>query len=144
MGTTSIADVDKQIAKAKKDAEAGNAIAQYNLGVLYASGTGVAIDLREAFKWYTRAAEAGNAEAQCNLGLCYDLGTGIAVDKCKAVKWFQAPILMHIITLERCCTRWEKVLTRVKQLSGLSVRQRKGTHVHTTQSRRLLHEWRRN
>jgi hypothetical protein len=93
MGKTSIADTDKLIAQHKKDAEAGDANAQYNLAVCYEKGTGVAIDQREAFKWYTRAAEAGHTNAQAFLGSCYDFGggvaNGVAVDKCEAVKWYK-------------------------------------------------------
>ena len=89
IGKTSIADIDKQIAEYKKNAEAGDANAQYNLGVCYERGTGVAIDKREAFKWYMRAAEATEKCAQFALGTCYSQGTGIAVDKCEAVKWYK-------------------------------------------------------
>ncbi len=40
----------------KRNAEAGDAATQYNLGLCY-EGTGITV--REAFKWYTRAAEGG-------------------------------------------------------------------------------------
>lgn len=52
-------------------AEQGNALAQYNLGVMYASGQGVKQDCREAAKWYRLAAAQGNAMAQHKLGLLY-------------------------------------------------------------------------
>ena len=89
IGLTSIADIDKQIAKYKKNAEAGDANAQYNLALCFEKGTGVAIDLCEAFKWYIRAAVAGDIVAQVNLGHCYDFGTGTDVDKCEAFKWYK-------------------------------------------------------
>jgi Sel1 repeat/MYND finger len=75
--------VDKKIAGYKRDAEAGDAFAQFNLGLCYFKGTGVTVDKREAVKWYTRAAEAGHVNAQHNLGRCYMTGNGVAVDKCK-------------------------------------------------------------
>ena len=56
----------------------GNAGAQYNLGLYYERGTGVAIDMPKAIKWYTLAADAGLVEAQVNLGACYDKGNGVA------------------------------------------------------------------
>ena len=89
LGKISIADIDKQIAEYKMDAEAGDAGAHFFLGVCYEKGTGVAIDMRLAFKWYKRAAEAGIADAQAILGSCYDFGKGIAVDQFEAFKWYR-------------------------------------------------------
>jgi TPR repeat protein len=60
----------------------------YNVGVLYETGTGVAADICEAVKWYTRSAEAGDADAQVNLGACYEMGEGVAADAREAVKWY--------------------------------------------------------
>jgi TPR repeat protein len=37
-------------------AEAGDAVAQCNLGWCYANGTGVEKDEKEAVKWYTKSA----------------------------------------------------------------------------------------
>jgi TPR repeat protein len=87
MNGKSIDDLDEKFASIKKKAEEGDAYAHYALGVLYAEGSGVAVDKAEAVKWYKRAAIAGNAEAQFCLGLCYEKGSGIAIDKVEAVKW---------------------------------------------------------
>ena len=43
-------------------AEQGNAVAQYNLGVMYDNGRGVPQDDKTAVKWYTLSAEQGDAE----------------------------------------------------------------------------------
>ena len=43
----------------RKDAEHGNANAQYNLGVMYSQGLGVTQDHAEAMKWYRKAAAQG-------------------------------------------------------------------------------------
>ena len=40
-------------------AEQGNAVAQYNLGAMYASGQAVAQNYKTAVKWYSLAAEQG-------------------------------------------------------------------------------------
>jgi hypothetical protein len=48
-------------------AEAGNAVAQRYLGILYEAGAGVAKDKAEATNWYRKAADQGDAEAQKNL-----------------------------------------------------------------------------
>ena len=58
-------------------AEQGNAMAQYNLGVLYATGQGVKRDYREAAKWYRRAAAQGVVHAQHKLGNLYLQGHGV-------------------------------------------------------------------
>jgi len=51
----------------RKEAAAGNADAQYNLGVMYAQGLGVDGDLPEAMVWYRMAAEQGHTNAQAAL-----------------------------------------------------------------------------
>ena len=60
----------------RKAAEQGNAIAQFNLGVMYSNGKGVKQDQTEAAKWYRLAAAQGNVSALCNLGVMYD-GTDV-------------------------------------------------------------------
>ena len=50
-------------------AKQGDAVAQYNLGVMYDNGQGVLQDDKTAVKWYTLAAEQGDADAQNNLEL---------------------------------------------------------------------------
>jgi TPR repeat protein len=68
-------------------ANAGDAMAQYDLGVMYSNGTGVQEDQTEAVKWYRMAAEQGDADAQHNLGVMYDNGAGVPQDLAEAVKW---------------------------------------------------------
>lgn len=68
-------------------AEAGDAVAQYNLGVLYDTGDGVPQDHDEAAKWYSMAAEQGLAVAQHNLALMYSKGEGVPLDHVLAYKW---------------------------------------------------------
>ena len=72
-----------------KDAERGNANAQYNLGVMYSQGLGVTQDHAEAVKWYRKAAEQGLADAQYNLGVMYSQGLGVTQDHAEAVKWYR-------------------------------------------------------
>ena len=69
-----------------KNAESGDAKAQFDLGACYSKGDGVTQDYKEAVKWYTKSAEQGNAEAQFCLGICYE-GNGVTPDWSKAVKW---------------------------------------------------------
>ena len=69
-------------------AEQGDANAQFNLGLMYATGKGVAQDSAEAVKWFRKAAEQGVARAQYNLGHMYETGDGVAQDSGAAVQWF--------------------------------------------------------
>ena len=55
-------------------AEAGDAVAQYDLGVMYANGLGVPEDDAEAMRWYRLAADQGHADAQVNLASMYFTG----------------------------------------------------------------------
>ena len=73
----------------RKKAEAGDVVAQYNLGVRYANGEGVAADDVAAVKWYRKAAEQGNNFAQNSLGFMYANGKGIPEDDAEAVKWYR-------------------------------------------------------
>ena len=57
-------------------AEAGDTEAQYNLGLMYVNGRGVAQDDVEAVAWYRRAAEQGIAEAQYWLGYIFARSAG--------------------------------------------------------------------
>jgi TPR repeat protein len=66
-----------------------DAEAQFNLGVMYADGYGVAKDEAEAVNWYRKAAVQGVAEAQFNLGAMYTYGLGVAKDEAEAVKWYR-------------------------------------------------------
>ena len=68
-------------------AEGGDAIAQNRLGIRYALGQGVKMDMATANQWYRRAAEAGNPSAQNNLGKSYLHGTGLKVDYAEAFRW---------------------------------------------------------
>ncbi len=69
-------------------AEQGDVSAQYNLGLLYESGLGVAQDVVEAVEWYRLAADQGDASAQYNLGVIYDEGHDVPQDYAEAAKWY--------------------------------------------------------
>lgn len=69
-------------------AEQGHAKAQYNLGVFYDLGRGVAQDHAEAVKWYRLAADQGNDRAQNSLGIAYISGKGVPKNHVQAHLWF--------------------------------------------------------
>jgi len=68
-------------------AEGGDAVAQYNLGLLYLDGHGVPQNPAEAANWFRRAAEQDYTEAQHNLGAMYGSGLGLKRDYIQAYKW---------------------------------------------------------
>ena len=68
-------------------AEQGTALAQLNLGLMYASGQGVPEDDAEAVRWFRLAAAQGTAAAQFLLGLMYANGVGVPEDDVTAYAW---------------------------------------------------------
>jgi len=80
----------------RKQAEAGDANAQFNIGSMYENGSGVKQDYAEAAKWYRKAAERGDARAQYNLGFMYLNGTGVPQDYAEAEKWYKSRGAGHI------------------------------------------------
>jgi hypothetical protein len=71
-------------------AEQGDAEAQYELGVMYDIGEGVAQDHAEAVKWYRKAANYGDADAHYALGVMYSEGWGVTQDDTVAMIWYRS------------------------------------------------------
>ena len=70
-------------------AELVDPVALYNLGLKYATGEGVQLDLARAIACYRESAENGYARAQVNLGCMYVTGQGTSKNSAEALKWFQ-------------------------------------------------------
>ena len=70
-------------------AEQGDALAQYQVGLLYHKGRGVPQDDAQARKWYAKAAAQGQAKAQFSLGTLYFNGEGGPKDYQQALRWFR-------------------------------------------------------
>ena len=70
-------------------AEQGDALAQFNLGVLYRKGRGAPQDDVQARQWFEKSAAQGQAKAQFNLGTLYFNGEGVAKDYPQAFRWFR-------------------------------------------------------
>ena len=68
-----------------KNAEEGDPNAQFNLGVAYAAGEGVHMDLKKAFAWCMKAAQQGSPSAQLYVRDAYEKGLGIRTDLKEAV-----------------------------------------------------------
>jgi TPR repeat protein len=70
-------------------AEQGDALAQFNLGICYKHGEGVAQNWAEAVRYFRLAAEQGVADAQYHLGICFEHGKGVAQDLAEAVRYYR-------------------------------------------------------
>jgi len=70
-------------------AKQGDALSQFNLGVMYSRGEGTQKNGKRALEWYMRSAEQGYAPAQFNLGAVYLQGDLTAIDEKKAAAWWQ-------------------------------------------------------
>ena len=70
-------------------AQHGNAVAQFNLGMMYHNGRGVPQDDKEAVRWFHLAAAQGQVDAQFNLGVMYDRGFGVGRDYEEAARWYR-------------------------------------------------------
>jgi localization factor PodJL len=73
----------------KEQVEAGNPVAQYRLGVLYALGQGVKQDYSRAAELFKQSAVGGIAEAQYNVAVMYSEGMGVPRDPALAATWYR-------------------------------------------------------
>jgi localization factor PodJL len=76
-------------ASLRQAAMSGDPIAQYEVGLRYASGRDIPQDLVAAFQWHSRAAARGLSAAQFRLAAMYERGQGAAPDIEKARTWYQ-------------------------------------------------------
>ena len=88
------------------EAEAGNPISQYNLGLCYANGNGVEVDFAETVKWLRKAAEQGMPEAQFNLGMCISNGVGVEKNIVEGTMWLYSAAQQGYTKAELILKRW--------------------------------------
>jgi uncharacterized protein len=81
--------VNEQEQKYLAKAQRGDVDAQYNLGIMYYHGEGVAKDIDKALHWFQMAAEQDDADAQYNLGLMHGKGEGTKKDHSRSIEWFK-------------------------------------------------------
>jgi len=80
------ADVDRALAAARAQAEAGDAVAQFSLGSLTYFG---AQDTTQGIAWIQKAASQHFAPAEFHMGQVYDFGFGVAQDDRLALDWYR-------------------------------------------------------
>lgn len=71
-------------AAVRKAAKAGNAEAQFRLGVMYGNGDGVGLDYEQARGWFKKAVAQGHENATITLAWMYANGTGVEVNEGRA------------------------------------------------------------
>lgn len=84
----SFPDSTPDVLYTRADAEAGNAEAQFGMGVC-CSIAGAAHDYTQAAEWYRKAAEQNHHLAQFNLGQMFAHGHGVTVDDATASMWIR-------------------------------------------------------
>lgn len=84
-----VRDTGRARALFEKGCRDGDALACFQLGVVYHMATGVPADYARAAALYERACNAGKPQACGNLGIMYDHGNGFAVDGARAVKLYE-------------------------------------------------------
>lgn len=92
-------------------AEQGDAAAQFNLGLMYYDGTGVAQNYRQAAEWFQRSADQGYTKSQLNLGAMYAVGKGVKRNYVQSYVWFS---LCAADGDERCAAKRDEVASQLK------------------------------
>lgn len=82
-------DYEQALREFTMAARFGDPAAQFNLGVMYAAGQGVAQDYTGAFFWFLKAARRGDSEAQYNIGDMYERGLGVSQSYSEALRWYR-------------------------------------------------------
>jgi hypothetical protein len=114
-------------ARSRASTAKGDAIAQFNLGKIYAHGQGVPRDYAEAARWYRKAADQGDAHAQYALGFMYYNGQAVPQDDAEAVRWYAKIAASCFASAQaRPLQRWISILVLVLALPVLAVPKRRG------------------
>lgn len=82
-------DNAQRLAKTQRQAEAGDAEAQYMLGTMYLTGTGTPVNLKQAERWLKLAAGQGLDKARFKLGHLHYVTLGESSDSKLAFEWFR-------------------------------------------------------
>jgi len=129
-------DAEQAVSWYRRAAEAGDAGAQFNLGLCYANGDGVPEDAELSVAWHRRAADAGQSDSQFSLGVCYAKGDGVAKDAEQAVSWYRrAAEAGHA----RCAVQpWHSFASKVKGFLRMQNRQCRGTAVQLRRATQVL------
>ena len=107
-----------------KAANGGNALAQNNLAMMYATGEGVTRDDAEATKWFSRSAGQGDAAAQFHLGdRCFRASLSLPPAEAdealiESFKWLQLSSAQGYPNAETCRERVNLRMSREHVAEG--------------------------
>lgn len=100
--------VSQKFAYVQKVANEGNPHAQFDLGMMYAKGEGVAKSDRLAFNWIHKAARNDHVQAKFYMGLSFAQGIGVREQPELARYWFKlaakaghAQAVAHLASIEK-------------------------------------------
>jgi len=126
-----------------EQAQAGNPVAQFLLGIKYETGTDVPKDPARAAQLFERAAKQGHTDAQFKLASLLETGRGVVADRDVAEAWYRAaafdghgPAQYNLSLMLLSAARDEDA--RVEGLSWLMRAGRRGI----SQADDLLAKWR--
>ena len=87
----------EEIEQWMREAEAGGAEAQYQLGICYANGYGVTIDQKKAVDCFFDAVAQNHPQALYQLGNCYYYGYGVYCNYKRAVEYFEQAAKLGVV-----------------------------------------------
>ncbi|MGX5834039.1 tetratricopeptide repeat protein [Aeromonas piscicola] len=85
-------ELPEEITTLKEKAEAGDAIAQFELGQKYRLGLGVKQSNSNALDWYRKSAEQNYARGQNAMGQVLRQGIGVEINYIEAITWYRKAI----------------------------------------------------
>ena len=90
----------------QKQAQEGNVMAQYNVGICYLYGQNTKVDYDKAFSWFEKAGQQGDKLAGLFMGCFNELGVGRNVNYSQAINYYR--IYSPSITEVDKTALWEK------------------------------------
>jgi len=72
----------------QQNARAGDAKAEYRLGMIYLNGEGVSQDYKQAADWFSAAAKQGSADGEFALGYLFERGKGVPRNFASAAAYY--------------------------------------------------------
>ena len=92
----------------------GVSVSQYNTGINYFTGRGIAKDIEKAVYWYQRASEQGHSKAPFNIAIIYANGEVTEKDLSLALQYF-------LVSAERGNKEAKKFIKKLKNLESSSL-----------------------
>ena len=113
-------DASSRLDQIQSQAQAGQAIAQTDLGLRYLYGKDVVQDFAQAANWFNAAATQGSAEGQNQLARLYFDGLGVSQDSAEALALFEQAATSgqptHLADLARVLETDPKTVARAAAL----------------------------